>query len=47
VTIRRRNPGIVKGFLRETVGISQIRIAADDPDAFLAAITAASPQGAG
>jgi hypothetical protein len=40
VTIRRRSPGTVKGFLRETAGISQIRVIADDPDAFLAAITA-------
>ena len=47
VTIRRRSPGPVKGFLRETAGISQIRIAADDPDAFLAAITAAMAHGAG
>jgi hypothetical protein len=39
VTIRLRNPGKVKGFMRETAGFSQIRIAADDPDAFLAAIT--------
>jgi hypothetical protein len=43
VTIRRRSPGKVKGFLRETSGISQIRVATDDPDAFLAAITAATP----
>jgi hypothetical protein len=37
-TIRRRSPGLVKGFLRQTAGISQIRVAADDPDAFVAAI---------
>ena len=43
VTVRRRSPGKVKGFLRETAGINQIRIAVDDPDAFLAAITAAAP----
>ena len=43
VTIRRRSPGKVKGFLRETAGITQIRVAADDPDAFLAAIIAATP----
>jgi hypothetical protein len=43
MTIRRRSPGNVKGFLRETAGINQIRIAVDDPDAFLAAITAAAP----
>lgn len=42
LTIRRRSPGPVKGFLRETVGLSQIRVAADDPDTFLAAITAAA-----
>jgi hypothetical protein len=47
VTIRRRSPGKVKGFLRETAGISQIRIAADDPDSFLAAITSATPHSAG
>jgi hypothetical protein len=47
VTIRRRSPGVVKGFLRGTTGISQIRVAADDPDAFLAAITAVTPHGAG
>lgn len=47
VTIRRRSPGPVKGFLRGTAGISQIRVAADDPDAFLAAITAVTPHGAG
>jgi hypothetical protein len=39
VTIRRRSPGLVKGFLRQTAGISQIRVAADDPDAFVAAIS--------
>lgn len=38
VTIRRRSPGLVKGFLRQTAGISQIRVAADDPDSFFAAI---------
>ncbi|MDQ2944077.1 MAG: hypothetical protein M3R21_10480, partial [Candidatus Dormibacteraeota bacterium] len=43
VTVRLKNPGRVKGFLRETSGVSQIRVAADDPDAFLAAITAATP----
>ncbi len=43
MTIRRRSPGKVKGFLRHSAGISQIRIAADDPDAFLAAITAEIP----
>lgn len=43
VTIRRRSPGIVKGVLRPAAGISQIRVAADDPDAFFAAITAALP----
>jgi len=47
VTIRRRSPGPVKGFLRETAGISQVRVAADDPDAFLAAITAVTTRGAG
>jgi hypothetical protein len=47
VTIHRRSLGKVKGFLRETAGISQIRIAADDPDAFLTAITAAMSHGAG
>jgi hypothetical protein len=47
VTIRRRSPGVVKGFLRGTAGISQIRVAADDPDAFLAAITSGTPHGAG
>ena len=47
VTIRRRSPGVVKGFLRGTAGISQIRVATDDPDAFLAAITAVTPHGAG
>lgn len=46
VTIRRRSPGKVKGFLRETAGINQIRVAADDPDAFLAAITAEIPHDA-
>lgn len=46
VTIRRRSPGPVKGFLRETAGISQIRVAADHQDAFLAAIAAATPHGA-
>ena len=46
VTIRRRSPGKVKGFLRETAGISQIRVAADDPDAFLAAIAAEIPHDA-
>jgi hypothetical protein len=47
VTIRRRSPGVVKGFLRGAAGISQIRVAADDPDAFLAAITAGTPHGTG
>ncbi|HEV2028200.1 MAG TPA: hypothetical protein VGS16_06665 [Candidatus Dormibacteraeota bacterium] len=47
VTIRRQSPGLVKGFLRQTAGIGQIRVAADDPDALLAAITAAIPRGAG
>jgi hypothetical protein len=46
VTIRRRSPGVVKGFLRGTAGISQIRVAADDPDAFLAAVTAVTRHGA-
>jgi hypothetical protein len=46
VTIRRRNPGKVKGFLRETADISQIRIAADDSDGFLAAVAAATAHGA-
>lgn len=46
VTIRRRSPGKVKGFLRETPDISQIRIAADDPDGFLAAVAAATAHGA-
>lgn len=43
VTIRYRTPGSVKGFLRETAGIREIRVAADDPDAFVAAITLATP----
>jgi hypothetical protein len=47
VTIRRRSPGLVKGFLRETAGIGQIRVAADDPNAFLTAITALTQHGAG
>lgn len=47
VTIRRRIPGKVKGFLRETAGIGEIRVAADDPDAFLAAMIAAIPHRAG
>jgi hypothetical protein len=47
VTIRRRTPGPVKGFLRKTAGISEIRVAADYPDAFLAAITAVTPHGGG
>lgn len=42
LTIRRTSPGKVKGFLRETTAIRQIRIAAEDPDAFQAAITAAT-----
>jgi hypothetical protein len=46
VTIRRRSPGPVKGFLRETAGISEIRVAADDSTALLAAITAMAPRGA-
>ena len=41
VTIRRQTSGKVKGFLREIAGIREIRVAADDPGAFLAAITAA------
>jgi hypothetical protein len=47
VKIRRRSPGPVKGLLRTTAGISEIRVAADDPEAFLAAITSATPHGAG
>jgi hypothetical protein len=46
VTIRRRTPGKVKGFLRETGDISQIRIAVDDSDGFLAAVAAATVHGA-
>ena len=46
VTIRRRSPGMVKGFLRETGDIIQIRIAADDPEGFLAAVAAATGGGA-
>lgn len=42
LTIRRTSPGKVKGFLRETAAIHQIRIAAEDPGAFQVAITAAS-----
>jgi hypothetical protein len=45
VTIRRRAPGKVKGFLRDTAGIGQIRVAVDDPNAFLTAIAGATPQG--
>lgn len=41
VTIRRRTPGRVKGFLRDTAGINQVRVAAEDPEAFLAAISRA------
>jgi hypothetical protein len=41
VTIYCRSPGLVKGFLRRTDGITRIRVAADDPEALLAAITAA------
>lgn len=37
---------VLPGFLRETGGINQIRVAVDDPDAFLAAIIAAAPHGA-
>ena len=46
LTVRRRSPGVVKGFLRETAGIGEIRVAADDPDAFLAAIIEETPHGA-
>lgn len=38
LTIRRQTSGKVKGFLREIAGIREIRFAAEDPDAFLAAI---------
>jgi len=38
LTVRRRTPGMVKGFLREGSGIREIRVAADDPDALLVAI---------
>ena len=38
LTIRRTSPGIVKGFLRETAAIQEIRIAVEDPDAFQVAI---------
>ena len=41
VTIRRSTPGTVKGFLRDTAGINQVRVAAEDPDALVAAITGA------
>jgi hypothetical protein len=41
LTIRRRGPGTVKGFLRVTDGINELRVAADDPTEFLAAITKA------
>jgi hypothetical protein len=44
LTIRRRSPGPVKGFLRVTDGIRELQVAADDPTAFLAAITAARAQ---
>lgn len=47
VKVLRRSPGVVKGFLRETAGIGEIRVAADDPDAFLAAIAARTAQGTG
>jgi hypothetical protein len=43
LTIHRRSPGVVKGFLRSTDGVTQIRVAADDPEALLAAVTAAMP----
>lgn len=46
VTIRRRSRGVVKGFLRGTAGIGEIRVAVDDPDAFLAAIAEGTPHGA-
>jgi hypothetical protein len=45
VTFRLQNPGSVKGFLRQTHNISQIRVAADDPTAFVAAISAATSSG--
>ena len=41
--VRRRSPGKVKGFVRETADIREIRIAAEDPDAFHIAITAGMP----
>ena len=41
LTVRRRTPGTVKGFLREIAAIREIRVAAEDPDAFQVAITAA------
>jgi hypothetical protein len=44
VTIGRLVPGTVKGFLRETAGIYEIRVAADDLDALFAAMTAAFPR---
>ena len=47
VTVRLRSSGVVKGFLRETAGIGEIRVAADDPDAFLAAITDKTRHSAG
>ncbi len=44
LTIRCRTFGTVKGFLREVAGIREIRVAADEPDAFLAAIHEGDPE---
>jgi len=41
VAIRRRTPGTVSGFLRQSAGIKTIRITADEPDAFVRAVLAA------
>ncbi|HEX7262887.1 MAG TPA: hypothetical protein VF383_01790 [Candidatus Dormibacteraeota bacterium] len=47
LTIRRKSPGTVKGFVREIAAIREIRVAAEDPDAFQVAITTAMPHRAG